>query len=186
MTELRIALDDLGLRGLKLHPRFQGVPADDPRCVELAASTAERNLPIAVDAFLWKPTPLRIQLPFHIDTLCKQVPNARVIMNHAGGFHFLDALAVLIANDNVWLEFSTSLPYFINTPFKDQFLFVLKQAGPQRVIFGSDHPQKDMAKALQTSREALQETGFSSEDLDWAMGRTFLQVLSPQSGENHA
>ncbi len=177
--ELHEALTNMGLRGLKLHPRFQGVAADDPRSVALIRSAAELGAPVAIDALLWKPTPLALQLPIRIDALCKAVPEAKIIMNHAGGFHFLDALAVAIANDNVYLELSVALEYFHDTPFEEQFLFVLSKVGPRRLMFGSDHPQKDMKAALELTKRSLQRIGFSETELSWVMGKTLKAVLSP-------
>jgi len=166
-----------GLQGLKLHPRFQGVSADDPRLAPLVEKAAELGVPVAVDAFLWKPTPLRLQLPINIDALCKRVPEAKIILCHAGGFHFMDALAVVVANDNAYLEISATLPYFQGTPFEDQFMFALKQAGPHRVIYGSDHPQKSMGACLEQARTVLERHGFTEDDVAWILGKTMLSVL---------
>lgn len=171
------AIREYGLHGLKLHPRFQGVSADDLRIVPLVEKAVELDLPIAIDALLWKPTPLRVQMPINIDALCKRVPGARVIISHAGGFHFLDALAVVIANENVYLEISRALDYFTGTPFEDQFLFVLKQAGAQRVIYGSDHPQDDLQGCYERSRATLVRHGFTDTGLEWIFGKTFLSLL---------
>lgn len=180
--ELRRALETGAFAGIKLHPRFQGVAADDPRAVALAAEAAQWGLPVAVDAMLWKPTPLELQRPLRIDGLCKQVPGARVIMCHAGGFHFMDALAVAVANDQVCLEVSTVLPYFAGTPFEDAFVFVLQQAGARRVIWGSDHPQKDMAADLDAARRIFDKNGFSTEDQRWMLGGTMAALLDPSEG----
>ncbi|HOS01815.1 MAG TPA: amidohydrolase family protein [Candidatus Hydrogenedentes bacterium] len=170
-----------GFKGLKLHPRFQGVAADDPRVAPLARKAAELGLPVAIDALLWKPTPLKLQLPINVDGLCKQVPEARIIMAHAGGFHFLDTLAVAVANPNVHLEISVALTFFHGTPFEDQFMFALKQLGPKRLIYGSDFPQKPMQASLDESRAILKKHGFSDADLEWILGKTFLSLLP---GEN--
>lgn len=177
LDELRRTFDAGSFQGLKLHPRFQGVAADDPRAVALAAEAAERGLPIAVDAMLWKPTPLELQRPLRIDGLCKNVPEARIIMSHAGGFHFLDALAVAVANDNVYIEIATVLPYFSGTPFEDQFLFVLRQVGARRLIWGSDHPQKEMGEDLEAARAVLSKHGFSGEEQAWVFGGTMASLL---------
>lgn len=166
-----------GLQGLKLHPRFQGVGADDERIVPLVEKAVELDLPIAIDAFLWKPTPLTLQLPINIDTLCKRVPEARIIMCHAGGYHFLDALAVVGANDNVYLEFSTALTYFYETPFEDQFMFALRKAGRNRIIYGSDHPQDPIKSCYDRSRAIFEKHGYSEEDLSYVFGKTFLSTL---------
>jgi uncharacterized protein len=171
-----------GLQGLKLHPRFQGVAADDDRVVPIVEKAAELGLPVAIDALLWKPTPLTLQLPMHIDALAKRVPEARIIMSHAGGFRFLDALAVVVANDNVYLEISVALEYFADTPFEDQFMFVLKQAGAGRIIYGSDYPQKPMLATLEHGRALLTKHGFSEEDQAKIFGGTLLSLLPQSTG----
>jgi uncharacterized protein len=171
------AVNRWNLRGLKLHPRFQGVSAADPRVAALVEKAAELDLPVAIDALLWKPTPLTVQMPINIDTVCKAVPGARIMITHAGGLHFMDAFAVAIANPNTYLEISTSLTYFHDTPFEDQFLFVLKKLGPRRVIFGSDHPQEPLKPCFELSRSILRKHGFSEGDLGWIFGKTLLSIL---------
>ena len=166
-----------GLQGLKLHPRFQGVGADDPRLVPLVEKAVELDLPIAIDALLWKPTPLKIQMPINIDALCKRVPDARIIISHAGGLQFLDALAVVIANNRVCLEISRTLQFFTGSPFEAQFMFVLKTAGAKRVIYGSDYPQDRLQETYATARALFEKYEFSGEDLEWIFGKTFLSLL---------
>lgn len=171
------AVEKYGLKGLKLHPRFQGVAADDPRLIPLVKKAADLGIPVAVDCLLWKPTPLRDQLPFNVDTLCKRVPEAKVIMCHAGGFRFLDALAVAVANDNVYLDVSVSLGYFHGTPFEDQFMFVLKQVGARRLIYGSDHPYYPLVETYRLSKAIFAKHGFPQEEQDWIFGKTMLSLL---------
>ncbi len=170
-------VEQYNLKGLKLHPRVQGFSAEDERIVPVVEKAAELGLPVAIDCMLWKPTPLRDQLPLNIDTLSKRVPEAKIIMCHAGGFFFLEALAVAVANDNVYLDVSVSLEYFSGTPFEDQFVFVLKQVGAKRVIYGSDHPEKPLGKTYPTVKSILKKHGFSDEDLDWIFGKTFMSIL---------
>jgi len=166
-----------GLKGLKLVPRFQGFSAADPRIAPLVEKAAELGLPVAIDCMLWKSTPLKDQLPFNIDVLCKRVPEAKVIMCHAGGFRFLDALAVAVANDNVYLDTSVSLRFFDGTPFEDQFIFVLKQIGAHRVIYGSDHPQTPAKTCFEESKAILAKHEFSEEDTRKIFGETLLSIL---------
>lgn len=180
---VEILAEDVGrynLVGLKLHPRFQGVGADDERILPVVNKAVELDLPIAIDTLLWKPTPLRIQMAINVDTLCKRVPDARIIMAHAGGLHFIDAMAVAIANPNVYLEISLALTYFHETPFEDQFIFVLKKLGARRIIFGSDHPQERVSECYPRARRILAKHGFTSEDQDYIFGKTLVSVLPQQ------
>ncbi len=175
--DLERAIVDLGLRGLKLHPRFQGFVASDDRVVPVVRKAAELGVPVAIDCMLWKPTPLDEQLPFHIDRLCKKVPEAKVIVCHAGGWRFLDALAVAVANDKVFVDISLSLNYFHRTPFEDQFVFVLKQIGAHRVVYGSDHPQEPLAACYGKVRDILEGHGFSAEQLEYVFGKTIEGIV---------
>ncbi len=165
------------LQGLKLHPRFQGVSAADPRIVPLVEKAAELDLPVAVDAYLWKPTPLAVQMPMNIDVLCKRVPQAKIIMTHSGGFRYLDALAVATANDRVYLDVSAALTYFFETPFEEQFMFVLKKLGPKRIMFGSDHPQLPLKPTYELSKRIFEKHGFTPEQMEWIFGKTFESIL---------
>ncbi|HIJ65316.1 MAG TPA: amidohydrolase [Candidatus Hydrogenedentes bacterium] len=174
---LEHAVTGYGLKGLKLHPRFQGIAADDPRIVPVVEKAAELGVPVAIDCLLWKPTPLRDQLPLNIDALCKRVPAATIIMCHAGGFRFLDALAVAVANDNVYLDVSVSLTYFHGTPFEDQFMFALKQVGAKRLIYGSDHPQHPLHECYIASKAIFETHGFSKEELGCIFSGTFLSLV---------
>ena len=170
-----------GLVGLKLHPRFQSVSAADARLTPLVSKARELELPIVVDAFLWKPSPLSVQLPVNIDALCKRVPETPVVLAHAGGFHFMDALAVAVANDNAYLEIATTLLYFEGTPFEDQFIFALKQVGAKRVIYGSDHPQHGLADTYGKARTLLAKHGFGEEECAYIFGQALLSVLPARS-----
>ncbi len=176
-AQLEQAVRQGGLEGLKLHPRFQGVSAADPRIVPVVEKAVELDVPVAIDALLWKPTPLAIQVPLNIDTLCKRVPAVRIIMSHAGGFRFMDALAVVMANENVYLEVSGALGYFVDTPFEDQFMFVLRQAGAGRVIYGSDYPQQPMRPSFDLAETAFKKHGFGEEERARIFGQNLVALL---------
>ncbi|MEX2016674.1 MAG: amidohydrolase family protein, partial [Candidatus Hydrogenedentales bacterium] len=130
-----------GMRGLKLHPRHQKLSVADPAVFPVVEKAAELGVPVWICGSQWRNAPLKFQMPIHVDDLCKAVPEAKIIIAHAGGFLFLQALMVAVANPNVYLETSTDLKYFYGTPFEDQLMFVLKQVGARRVIYGSDHPE---------------------------------------------
>ncbi len=168
---------EFNLKGLKVHPRFMGISASDERLVPLVRKAAELGIPVAIDCYLWKPTPLHMQEPFHIDLLCKRVPEANIIMCHTGGFRFLDALAVAKANDNAYFDLSLSLTYFHGTPFEDQFMFVLKSIGARRLIYGSDHPQEELAACYTSASAILSKHGFTEEDQGHIFGGTIAGLL---------
>ena len=166
-----------GLKGLKLHPRHQQLAVDDPRVTPVVEKAAELGVPTFICGSQWKHAPLRDQLPINVDVLCKRVPNAKIVITHSGGFHFMQAFTVAVANDNVYLETSIALKYFENTPFEDQYIFTLKKIGAHRVIYGSDHPEDPVKDCYARSRAMLERHGFSDADLAQIFGGTILSLL---------
>ncbi|MFP6582393.1 MAG: amidohydrolase family protein [Candidatus Hydrogenedentota bacterium] len=168
---------EYGMRGLKLHPRHQQLSADDERIVPVVEKAAELGVPVTICGSLWKHAPLRDQQPINIDVLAKRVPEAKIIIAHSGGFKFMDAFIVAVANDNVFLETSISLKYFEDTPFEDQYMFTLKQIGAHRVIFGSDHPEDPVASCYARSVEMLGRHGFGGDAETQIFGDTIQSLI---------
>ena len=165
------------MRGLKLHPRHQHLSADDERIVPLVEKAAELKVPVAICGSQWKHAPLRDQLPQNVDVLAKRVPEAKIILCHGGGFHFMEAFVVAVANDNVYLETSITMKYFQGTPYEDQYMFTLKQIGAGRVVFGSDHPEDPLKTCYERSAEILTKYDFSEEDRQKILGGTIQSLL---------
>ena len=168
---------DEGIRGLKIHPRHQHLAADDERLIPVVEKAAALGVPVTICGSQWKHAPLRDQLPMTIDVLAKRVPEAKIIIAHGGGFHFMDAFVVAVANDNVFLETSISLKYFAGTPFEDQYMFTLKQLGANRIIFGSDHPEDPLNTCYTRSVALFEKHGFSSDDQAKILGGNIQKLI---------
>lgn len=167
-----------GMRGLKLHPRHQGISADDERIVPLVEKAAELGVPVAICGSQWKHAPLRDQLPHNFDVIAKRVPQANIIIMHGGGFHFMDAFVVAIANENIYLETSISMKYFQDTPFEEQYMFTLKKIGAHRIIYGSDHPEDPVSICYERTNAMLNKHGFSPEDQKKILGGNIESMIA--------
>lgn len=177
VADLENYVTQYGMRGLKLHPRHQHLAADDPRIFPVVEKAAELGIPVAICGSQWKHAPLRDQLPQNIDVLAKQVPEVNIIVCHGGGFHFMDAFVVAIANENVYLETSISMKYFENTPFEDQYMFTLKKIGAHRIVHGSDHPEDPVRVCYDRSVSILERHGFSADEQAQILGGTLLSLI---------
>ena len=118
IKELEDTVKEYNLKGLKLHPRFQNMAMNDFRLISVVDKAADLGIPIAIDTLIWKPTPLRFQDPLLIDDVAKAVPDAKIIMCHMGGYRFMDALFVAVANDNVYLDISVTVEWIHKSPFE--------------------------------------------------------------------
>jgi predicted TIM-barrel fold metal-dependent hydrolase len=77
------------------------------------------------------------------------VPEARLILAHAHGPGFPQLLIYDIVRRyprwqrNVWIDISVTGLMLADGPFAEQFTWVLRKVGTDRVIFGSDYPLDD-------------------------------------------
>ena len=91
------------------------------------------------------------------------VPDARLILAHAHGPGFAQLLVYDIVGRypqwqrNVWIDISVTGPLLAGGPFAEQFAWVLRKVGTDRVIFGSDYPLDDPM----TAARAVADLGFT-------------------------
>ena len=127
-TGVRVSVNQLQLKGLKLHLEMHPVPLSLLR--EIFKEAQKLSIPLIIhlgDDFK------------SIDTLCKEF-NVNVIIAHLGtGVYRLDIerlkKAILLAkHDNVFFETSGN-----TYPFVD---YAVRHLGASKVIFGSDFPHE--------------------------------------------
>lgn len=126
---LHQAVAELGYVGLKLHPVGSRIAPTDPRTVGLVRAAAALGLPT-----LFHCGDEELTLPDDIGPLAEKVPEAQIILGHAGGyFHVEDALNWAKRCPNVHLEISA-------TPDLRTLRRMMDEVGPDRLLFGSDGP----------------------------------------------
>lgn len=177
--ELERSVKEFGLKGLKLHPRSQGFRADDERILPVIRKCAELEIPVVLDSILNRPGYLMDQRPLLVDKLARDVPDAKIIMAHMGGFRFMDALAVANTNKNVYLDISVTLSYFSGSSFEKDLEFVIKKVGADRIIYGSDHPDPMLDAAFEESSKIFERFDLTETEKKRILGETMKRLLNP-------
>ncbi len=122
----------LGLKGIKLHPDFQGFDADSPKMDRVYRAIGNR-LPVlfhAGDKNLDSSSPQRLA------NVLGKFPQLIMIAAHLGGHsQWKEALNCLIGK-NLYLDTSSAIRYME----KDFALKLIRQHGTQKVVFGTDYP----------------------------------------------
>jgi predicted TIM-barrel fold metal-dependent hydrolase len=161
----RGALDEIdrvaaaGAAWLKLHPNTQQFDVADPAVVTVVKRATEKGLPILFDAY----SPWDANQPGKFVNLAMAVPEAKLILAHAHGPGFSQLLVYDIVGRyprwqrNVWIDISVTGPMLAGGPFAEQFAWVLRKVGTDRVIFGSDYPLDDPM----TAARAVADLGFT-------------------------
>jgi hypothetical protein len=152
-----------GAAWLKLHPNTQDFDVADPEVVEVVRKAAGYGLPVLFDAY----SPWDANQPGKFVNLAMAVPESRLILAHAHGPGFPQLLVYDILaryprwGRNVWIDISVTGPMLAGGPFADQFVYVLRTVGIDRVVFGSDYPVDDPLTAVR----AVTGLGFTDEEL---------------------
>lgn len=178
VEELEKAVVRYELRGLKLHPRLQMFRPNDDRLFKLYKKAEELEIPIIFDCILNRPTPLRDQLPILYDDVARVIPDTPIILAHMGGFRFLDILAVANKNKNIYIDTSITLEYFCGSPFQEQIKFVFGKIGYDRVIYGSDFPERSLVATLISTKKILIEFGISNESLNKIFYKNIFKLIN--------
>jgi predicted TIM-barrel fold metal-dependent hydrolase len=152
-----------GCAWLKLHPNTQDFDVADPAVTDVVTRAASHRLPVLFDAW----SPFDADQPGKFVRLAMAVPQARLILAHAHGPSFPTLLVYDVLarypwwQRNVWIDISATSSMLANGPFAEQFAWVLRKVGIDRVIFGSDYPFDDPVRAIQ----AVEDLGFSESEL---------------------
>lgn len=164
-----------GARALKLHPNTQQFDVADVRVTGVVKRAAARRLPILFDAY----SPFDANQPGKFVRLAMEVPEARLILAHAHGPHFPDLLMYDILarypwwRRNVWIDLSATASQLAQGPYAEQFAWVCRKVGTDRLLFGSDYPLDDPMTAL----KALESLGFTDAELTGILYDNAAQLL---------
>jgi predicted TIM-barrel fold metal-dependent hydrolase len=147
-----------GVRGLKLHPDFQGFWLDDPRLLPIFEEV-QHDFALMIHIGDRLPPEKNPSCPYKMAKILDNFPDLRVIAAHLGGYrqwgHSLQALV----GRNVWMDTSSCA-----AEISDEHLqAILKKHPRDYIIFGTDYPIRDPMEEI----DALQRrTGFTSAEMD--------------------
>jgi len=162
LRELR-RVGSAGARGIKLHPNTQEFDVADPRVAKVVGAATALGLPVLFDAY----SPFDADQPGKFIRLAMEVPEARLILAHAHGPAFPQLLVYEILarypwwRRNVWIDISATAPLLADSPFAESFVWVCRRVGIDRIVFGSDYPLDDPARAV----AAVGRLGFRPAEL---------------------
>ena len=102
-------------------------------------------------------------LPTQLFYLAREFDDIPIVMAHAGGGCYGEALVVARENDNVFVDMSWC-------PARMCLRFC-KELGASRLMFATDHPSN-----VPVELHKWRSLGLSPGDLEWVLGRTATQV----------
>ena len=91
----------------------------------------------------------------HYAALARAAPGTRLIAAHAAGHHCLDLLMLAKRVPNLWCDLSYSWLYYDDAVVA-QLAYCVRSLRGERILFGTDHPDRPLPESIRRSFELLQ------------------------------
>lgn len=163
---------ELGLRGIKLHPQYQGFDIDAPQAMPIYAAMQEAGLPLLVhggfDPYDPKSAFARAGA---FRAVCQAFPKLTVIAAHLGGVtRPEETLELLCGIPNLYLDTAVCATYCQRAPYEA----IIKKHGIERILLGSDFPWESTDKSM----EWIGGMALSSGEKDMIFGENARRLLA--------
>jgi len=142
------AVEDLGLKGVKFGPIYNGVPLSDPRLTPVYEYCAGRDLPITMHmgTTFARNAPLELGRAIHAEPIALRYPELKMIFAHMGHPWYEETIALVRKQPNLYCEVSA----LFYRPW--QFWNILACAQEYRVadkiFFGTDFPFSGVEESI--------------------------------------
>ncbi len=164
-------IHELGLYGIKLHPDYQRFFADDASLFSMYEEIRGLGLPVIFHAGFDPVSPdISHGCAKRIAHLTQMFPGLKIIAAHLGSAMRYDETEEFLVGKDIY--FDTSLSSLYCPP--DQFLRIIKNHGPEKILFGSDCPWT----LPQNEIDFLQNTGLCASDIDLILYKNAQKLLN--------
>lgn len=158
--ELEHAINEMGLKGLKLDPALQDFRPDDPKAWAVYEAAEALKIPMMIHTGMsWAPeTPIATGQPLLLESAIRRFAKLNFVLAHFAWPWVWEATALALKYPNVYLD--TSCLYYDSPKEFFQFVFskqipttVIERSLRNKVVFGSNYPRveiKNMVHALKS------------------------------------
>lgn len=164
---------ELGLKGVKLHPDYQGFFADDPAVFPIYEKIEELGLPLLFHAGQDPYSPNLVHgTPKAMAKIAREFPRMTVIAAHLGGVGmYEESLEHIYTQDipNLFVDCSMAHAYAESGEIRH----AIRMMGADKVLFATDMPWSDGKKAIET----LENMGLRDDELEKIYYKNALRLL---------
>lgn len=179
-------LKNAGIRGIKLHPAYQGIPLTDPRNLRIIDAASELDLIVlihaGIDVGIYDKNYATVS---QILEVVKEVHPPKFVLAHMGNWACWDDVERDLAGAPVWMDTAFSIgpvtphhsavpgPYSHITLSDEQFLRIARKHGTDRILFATDSPWQDQTRYV----TRFQELALTCEERENIMYRNAAGLL---------
>ena len=183
MDDLVHAVEDLGLRGLKLGPIYAGFDPRDACCEPLYTYCEDHGLPILfhTGTTFNRAAPLAVSRPWLFDAVAIRHPELRMVLAHLGHPFGGECLAVIRKHPHVYADVAAL--FYRPWQFYNTLILAQEYHVTDKLLFGTDYPfagSQESIAGLRTINDVTGESGLprvETATLDGLLHRDALGCL---------
>ena len=185
LKELERAVNDWGMKGLKILPTYQHYAPNDERVFPFYEKALELDIPVLIHQ-AWTPVvnaPMKYQHPYLLDDVAIKFRDLRIIMAHFGFPWTDEAMFLLAKHKNLYTDLSAwnwfPPEYLAQTLSRAKLMF--PRVLPNKILLGTEGAeQKSVVKNIRDINEVIVRMGLTKlthEDIEKILGKNAQRLL---------
>jgi len=139
-------IKDLGLKGIKLHPQYQGFNIDEDRVMPIYEALVAHDLLLTIHAGFDISFPNDPSgSPDKTARVIERFPELKIIACHFGGWRQWEDVRRYLLGKNVYFETSFTIGFLSD----EEIVELINLHGEDKVVFGTDSPWRDQSKSIE-------------------------------------
>ena len=145
-NELKM-LSNLGFRGIKLHPDYQGVYFDDIRYLRIIEYASELGLIVITHAGVDIGFPDLVRCtPKRVLKVLQEIKPEKLVLAHMGGWGLWEEVIDTLAGEAVYLDTAYSMGHIS----EEHFVTLCREHGADKILFATDCPWGNPKQDVET------------------------------------
>jgi len=183
MRELRHAIENLDLRGLKMGPIYAGFDPRDHRCDPIYEYCQAKGIPIIfhTGTTFNSNAPLEFGRSWLFDEVAIKYPELRIVLAHLGHPFYDECLSVIRKHPHVYADIAAL--YYRPWQFYNMMILAQEYKVTHKLLFGTDYPFAGSVESIEGVRNVNHIIGSSSlqrvseEVIEGILGRNAMDLL---------
>ncbi|MCJ8325365.1 MAG: amidohydrolase [Rhizobiales bacterium] len=140
MDLLHHAIEDLGLKGVKFGPIYNGVALSDPRLEPVYEYLQRKNIPLTMHmgTTFARQAPVDMGRAIHVEPVALKYPELTMVLAHMGHPWYEEAIVVARKQPNVWLD--QSALFYRPWQYYNMLILAQEYKITDKIFFGTDFP----------------------------------------------
>jgi uncharacterized protein len=140
LDELHHAVEDLGLKGVKLGPIYQNYHPMDERVLPIYEYCERNHLPIIIHqgATFPRRAPLKFAFPIQLEEVALSYPDLVMVIAHLGHPWIAETVVLIRKHPNLYADLSAL--HYRPWQFYNAMMLALEYGVMDKILFGSDYP----------------------------------------------